>query len=118
MPEPLAFLNGEYIPAAQARLPVYDLGVVQGATVVEHTRTFGGRPFRLDDHLDRLAHSLSLARIELPWSRDEIVAIGERLLANNVPLATGDLGLIHLATPGAAAPYNVMTGEPSRTGPT
>jgi branched-subunit amino acid aminotransferase/4-amino-4-deoxychorismate lyase len=125
--EPLAYLDGAYVPASQARLPVYDYGLVQGAAVVEQTRTFGGRPFRLDDHLDRFASSLALARIELAPSRGELIEIGERLLAHNFPLLApvsetgapvGELGLIHIATPGAYAPYGAMTGAPAAPGPT
>ncbi len=49
--EPLAYLNGALIPASQAVLPVYDTGFVQGATVTEQLRTFGGELFRVPEHL-------------------------------------------------------------------
>ena len=38
MPQPLAFLNGEFIPAAELHIPVYDAGFVLGATVTEGPR--------------------------------------------------------------------------------
>ncbi len=55
--EPLAYLRGEFVPYREARLPVWDLGIVQGATVTEALRTFRHVPFRLDEHLRRLAFS-------------------------------------------------------------
>jgi branched-subunit amino acid aminotransferase/4-amino-4-deoxychorismate lyase len=56
--EPIAYLNGEFLPLRAARIPVWDLGIVQAATVTEAIRTFRHAPFRLDDHLSRLEHSL------------------------------------------------------------
>ena len=39
---PLAYLNGEFVPADECRLPVYDLGITIGAAVTDFLRTFGG----------------------------------------------------------------------------
>ena len=40
MTEPLVYLRGQFVPASQASLKIYDSGVVLGATVTEMTRTF------------------------------------------------------------------------------
>jgi len=56
--EPIAYLNGEFLPLRAARIPVWDLGLVQAATVTEAIRTFRQVPYRLDEHLARLAYSL------------------------------------------------------------
>ncbi len=53
-------LNGEIIPFEQARLPVYDLAIMQGATVTERLRTFQHQPYDIDAHLSRLQQSLNL----------------------------------------------------------
>jgi branched-subunit amino acid aminotransferase/4-amino-4-deoxychorismate lyase len=63
--EPQAFLNGRFVPASEAMLPVYDAGFVLGTTVAEQMRTFGGRLFRLDAHLARLSHSLEIVGVDL-----------------------------------------------------
>lgn len=120
MPEPLAYLNGQFVPASRAVLPVYDFGVVQGVTVAEQTRTFAGRLFRRDRHLERFADSLALAGIEPPLGRDELAAVGDRLVEHNFGLLPGggDLGLVHLATPGPFGPYAAMTAEAPAPGPT
>jgi branched-chain amino acid aminotransferase len=55
-----AYLNGEWIDASTLSVPVTDLGFMLGATIVERLRTFGGRPFRVEEHLRRLSHSLEI----------------------------------------------------------
>lgn len=45
MNEPIVYLNGAFIPASQARLNIYDLGIVLGATFTEMTRTFRHQPY-------------------------------------------------------------------------
>ena len=65
MTEPIAYLNGQYIPISQTALSVFDLGIVAGASVTEMIRTFRHQPFRLEAHLDRLAQSLTF--LEIPF---------------------------------------------------
>ncbi|MGR3318285.1 MAG: hypothetical protein ACUZ8O_07355, partial [Candidatus Anammoxibacter sp.] len=62
--EPIAYLNGEFIPVSQAKLSVFDQGVVQGASVTEMVRTFKHQPFRMDDHLNRLQQSIRYVGFE------------------------------------------------------
>jgi branched-subunit amino acid aminotransferase/4-amino-4-deoxychorismate lyase len=102
MPEPLAFLNGQFIPASSLSVPVYDAGFVLGATVTEQLRTIGGRLFKLDDHFARLKHSLEVVELELPISTPELAKAAEHLAGENHKLldAGDDLGLAIFATPG------------------
>ena len=58
MTEPIAYLNNGFVPASQAKLNIYDLGLVLGATLTEMTRTFRHQPFRAEDHVARLYRSL------------------------------------------------------------
>jgi branched-chain amino acid aminotransferase len=53
----LVDVDGTLLPAGEARIPVYDQGFLFGASVYETVRTYGGRPFLLDRHLERLARS-------------------------------------------------------------
>ncbi len=116
MSEPEAYLDGRFVPAAQAVVRVTDGGFVQGTTVAEQLRTFGGKLFRLPDHLRRLAHSLEIVQVELPTSVEELGRVAEQLAArNHALLAPGDdLGLAILVTPGS---YSAMvahaTAEPT-----
>lgn len=120
MTEPLAYLNGRLIPAAEASLPVYDAGVVLGAAVTEISRTFHRRPYRLTDHLDRLAGSLRLARLEIGLSRDELTAVTLELVDHNARLLGEgeELGINHFVTAGEMRTYARMIGRPPRTTPT
>src|ERR1700722_12845476 len=115
MSEPLAYLNG-WVPAAQALVPVYDAGFIQGATVSEQLRTFSGRLFQLASHLARLARSLEIVGIEPGLPLDELGQIATELATHNHRLlaAGDDLGLSLFVTPG---PY-VTLAPGSSTGPT
>jgi branched-chain amino acid aminotransferase len=61
-----ASVNGEVLPAAEARVSVLDTGFTFGDSVYETLRTYGGRPFHLDRHLARLRSSAGRLAIPLP----------------------------------------------------
>jgi D-alanine transaminase len=61
--EPLAVLNGERMPLAQARVSVLDRGFLFGDGVYEVLRVYGGRPWLADEHFARLGRSLEAIRI-------------------------------------------------------
>ena len=50
----LVYLNGEYIPANEAKISIFDAAVMLGDMVTESTRTFAHKPFKLAEHIDRL----------------------------------------------------------------
>jgi branched-chain amino acid aminotransferase len=91
-------LDGLLLPPAEARLPVLDRGLLQGDSVYEVLRTYGGRPFELHLHLARLARSAALAGLELPWDEARCAAELERTLAASLG---GD------AVDPEAAPWNL-----------
>lgn len=107
MTEPIAYLNGEYVPITKASLHVFDLGVVGGASVNEMVRTFRYVPFRLDQHLARLKRSLEIVGVELELTMVELKAICERVVSENAKLipAYHDLGLIVFVTAGQNLTY-------------
>jgi len=116
--EPVAYFNGQFVPQSAARLAINDAGFILGATVSEQLRTFGGRVFRLQEHLDRFAHSLAVVGITLSQSCAELAAAAAELVARNHPLlaAGDDLGVSLFATPG---PYATLAGRGAQTtGPT
>ena len=105
MNAPIAFHNGSLIPAAELTIPVSDAGFVMGVTVSEQMRTFGGKLFRLSEHLERFFNSLAIVGVALPFSQQELASAAERLVKENYALldARNDLGLSLFATPGAYA---------------
>jgi branched-subunit amino acid aminotransferase/4-amino-4-deoxychorismate lyase len=65
VPEPLAVIDGQVMPAAEAVVPATDEGLLRGDGVFEVMRLYGGRPFALDDHLRRMVRSAGNLRLEL-----------------------------------------------------
>ncbi|QDT14705.1 aminotransferase class IV [Alienimonas californiensis] len=84
--EPLAYLGGRLLPAAEAALPLDDGLVTGGAAVTERLRTFGGVPFAVDRHLDRLERSAAAAFIDLPGPREELAEAIAAVVRHNFAL--------------------------------
>lgn len=102
MPEPLAFVNGELAPARGLSIGVNDAGFMLGTAVAEQVRTFGGKPFRLEAHLERLTTSLGILGVSLHLSMTDIGATAREVVSFNHALldAADDLRLTILVTPG------------------
>jgi branched-chain amino acid aminotransferase len=100
--EQTAYLNGNWIAAGRLQLPISDLGFMQGVTVAEQLRTFGGQLFQLAPHVERLCRSLAIVGIDLPWSAAEVSAAATELAARNHAMlpAGDDLALCIFVTPG------------------
>jgi branched-chain amino acid aminotransferase len=107
MTEPIAYLDGRYVPISQALLHVFDLGLVGGASVSEMVRTFRHVPFRLDEHLARLERSLGIVGFEPELTMAELKVICERVVSENAELipAHHDLGLTVFVTAGNNLTY-------------
>jgi D-alanine transaminase len=75
----IAYLNGEFLPRGQARLPITDRGLLFGDSVYEVVPAYGGRPFRVEHHLRRLDRSLASIRMDNPLSHAQWRKIFEQL---------------------------------------
>jgi D-alanine transaminase len=74
------YLNGQFLPQEQAQISVMDRGFLFGDGVYEVIPVFGGRCFRLDEHLARLSYSLRETHIAEPLSRAQWQSIFETLI--------------------------------------
>ncbi len=74
-----ASVDGAIAPTAETTIPLKDDGLYRGDGVFEVIRLYGGRPFALDDHLDRLERSA--AAIELDARARRLEPEIEALLA-------------------------------------
>jgi D-alanine transaminase len=83
MPLPTCYLNGEYLPLAEARVSPLDRAFLFGDAVYEVVPVYAERPFRLREHLDRLARSLEGIRMQPPLSHTEWGGICRELIARN-----------------------------------
>ncbi|GAB6877491.1 D-amino-acid transaminase [Thermaerobacter litoralis] len=83
MPPEVVFLNGSFVPYEQAVVPVEDRGFLFADAIYEVIRCYGGRFFRLDDHLQRLEQSAAALDIPLPYDRARWAAVLEELIQRN-----------------------------------
>ena len=88
--ERVAYVNGHIVPESEAVVSIRDRGFLSGDAVFDTTRTFGGRIFRLDEHLDRFFNSLKYMRIDPGLTRDDFARLTMEVLRANVPLLDDD----------------------------
>ena len=67
-----AWIEGEWVPIAQARIPILDTGFIRSDLTYDVAAVWEGRFFRLDDHIDRLLSGCEKLRLTPPLSRGEI----------------------------------------------
>lgn len=99
------YINGEFLEAENAKISVFDHGLLYGDGVFEGIRLYQGCVFRLEEHLERLEKSAKAILLELPLSRQELSdAICEACRINYlvdgyirlvVTRGVGTLGLSH-----------------------
>jgi branched-chain amino acid aminotransferase len=79
------YLNGELVDKEDAKISVYDHGLLYGDGVFEGIRSYGGKVFLLQEHLDRLWDSAKAIWLTIPISKDEMArAIADTLKANGI----------------------------------
>ena len=79
------WINGTLFEKQDAKISVYDHGLLYGDGVFEGLRSYGGNVFRLDEHLARLWNSAKAILLEIPISREEMArAVNETLKANGL----------------------------------
>lgn len=67
----ISYLNGEFLPLERAAVPIEERGHQFGDGVYEVVRVYGGRPFLLEWHLERLERSLAAISIQNPYTKSE-----------------------------------------------
>ena len=97
------YLNGKLVDASEAKISVYDHGLLYGDGVFEGIRSYGSRIFKLKEHVDRLYESAHTILLKIPMTKREMMeAVVATLKANKltdayvrlvVTRGTGDLGL-------------------------
>jgi branched-chain amino acid aminotransferase len=104
----VAYFNGEWKPAEECKLSLDDRGFRLGDAVFEVDRTFNGKIFDLDGHLDRLMRSLKVTRIDPGLSRQEMADISYEVVKRNwgkIPQG-GDMTVRQVITRGEG--FNVV----------
>jgi branched-chain amino acid aminotransferase len=86
----IAYHNGRFVPEREVLIPFRDRGFKYGDAVFDTTRTFGGKIFKLAEHVDRLYRSLRYLRIDPGVPQGRMVEITEEVLRRNLPLLEPD----------------------------
>ncbi len=77
------YMSGTLVDKEDARISVFDHGLLYGDGVFEGIRSYGGTVFRLQQHLDRLWHSAKAILLEIPIGKEEMARAIEHTLAVN-----------------------------------
>ena len=79
------YISGELYDKEDAKISVYDHGLLYGDGVFEGMRSYHGKVFRMQEHLDRLWESAHAIYLEIPMTKDEMEkAVNETLAINNI----------------------------------
>jgi branched-chain amino acid aminotransferase len=97
------YLDGKFVDDADAKISVFDHGLLYGDGVFEGIRLYGGNIFRLDQHLERLEYSAKAIMLQMPLTRAELVEatcetcrqnkLSDAYIRLVITRGVGDLGL-------------------------
>ena len=97
------YIDGRFYPKSQAKISVFDHGLLYGDGIFEGIRAYAGSVFRLKEHIDRLYKSAHMIMLTIPISREEMIQKTVETLKKNgmkdayirlvVTRGPGDLGL-------------------------
>ena len=100
---PTVWLDGKWYDRETATVSVYDHGLLYGDGVFEGIRVYGGKIFKLSEHLDRLYDSAKAVWLTIPMPKDEMAAVTEEAVRRSgiaeayirhiITRGVGDLGL-------------------------
>jgi len=80
---PVVYIDGQLLEKEQAKISVYDHGLLYGDGIFEGIRVYGGKVFLHKEHTDRLYESARAIRLEIPLSKAEMMAAVEKTVAAN-----------------------------------
>ena len=79
----LVYLNGQFVPEAEACVSVFDRGFLYGDGVFETMRAYNGRIFRLTDHVQRLLRSADILGLHMHKTHEQFIELCNQLLKRN-----------------------------------
>ncbi len=116
----LVFLNGQLVPEERAVVSVFDRGFLYGDGLFETMHIYRGKPFRWEQHFERLQRGAAFLKIKLPHSSEALRRFADELIAkNNMPDAllrvtlSRGVGVRGYSPKGAENPTLVMSLHPA-----
>ncbi len=104
------YLNGSFVSEEELLISPRDLGYSRGYGVFEYLITYNGRPFLINEHLERLYASASDIALTLPWKKSELSALVYETLSKNV---SGEEKSIKITVSGGVSSSLRMEQEPT-----
>lgn len=106
---PVYYIDGAYVEAAAAALPLNDLAILRGYGVFDFFRTYGGLPIQIERNLQRLRNSAAVIRLEYPWTDNEIRDIVLETIRRN---GFDEASVRLIVTGGSADDFITPQGQP------
>jgi branched-chain amino acid aminotransferase len=103
------YVDGKYVSADQAVIPVDDLAIVRGIGVFDLLRTYNGKPIFIKEHVQRLYQSALAINLDLPWSQEEICRVVQTTLDQN---NLGEANARIIVTGGSSSDFITPEGNP------
>ena len=103
------YVDGKFLPADQAMIPVDDLAILRGIGVFDLLRTYTGKPLFLKEHVERLENSAREINLQLPWSHQQICRVVMDTLARN---SVDEANIRIIVTGGSSPDFMTPTGRP------
>jgi branched-chain amino acid aminotransferase len=119
MSQRVSYFNGQFVPERDARMSIYDSGLLMGDIAFEVTRTVRQQPFRLEAHIKRLFHSLRELQIDPQIDPSELQSATLETVARNLATEPTDVdwNIIHNVSRGPSRAF-AEAFEPSEFRPT
>ena len=111
----IVYVNGQYLPEAEAKVSIFDRGFLMADGVYEVTSVLGGKLIDFDGHAVRLARSLRELEMENPISKEDLFQVHRELVSRNGV----EEGMVYSQiTRGAPEDRDFVFPDPETTAPT
>ena len=116
MSELIAYFNGEFVPESQCLIHATDRGFRTSDVVYDLQRTFGGKLYRLREHLQRFERSLKFTRLEPRLDIDQLETLTNEVVDRNRDNLHpgGDISITQFVTRGKGATVTQATNQIGR----
>src|SRR2546426_1115463 len=91
---PKVYINGKLYDKADAKISVYDHGLLYGDGIFEGIRIYEGKIFRLREHIERLYDSARAIKLEIPMNREQMIEAVTSTVQANLRLSPGYIRLV------------------------
>jgi branched-chain amino acid aminotransferase len=103
------YVDGQFVPASEAVIPVDDLAIMRGFGVFDLLRTLNAKPLFLSEHIKRLQASARRIGMELPWTPQKLIDIVIQTLQRN---AFEESNIRIVVTGGSSPDFITPQGKP------